>query len=583
MKRLTFLIIKVFIILALSCQSKKQKTPKIDDLTVQISRPRVLIDEANFNVKMPELKPFIDILTNEGFVITRESERFNRKSLNNYDILVIIAPLRTNIRNSVVFSPNGKILASGGGSYTVNLWDVETGHQHNILKNTDWAGPVAYAPNGISFASANADLSISLWDLQSGQEQTLIKGLEGTVRSMVFTADSQTLIFGGDSRTINFWDLKKKSTRLTLKGHRGIIHSMALSPDNKVLASGSSDGTIKLWNPKTGQLRSILNANNGAIRSVTFSPNGQFLASGGNNEIIKLWDVKTEKVLSEFKGQNGPIYLAFSPEGKILASGGSDEIIELWDVESGQRKGTLMGHKDEIWSVAFSPDGNLLASIDYDERIKLWDVNSGKVRQNIIGRHNFIWNPGPAFTKEECDAVQDWVYNGGRLLLVTDHAPYSAGAEYLAKQFGVSLSKSNGTLDPNHHDVSPAPRIFTEKGNSGWLTFSFDNGLLKDHPITQGRNDEERINRVITYFGNSLEASKNGISFLTLSSSAIDVFQDGEEISVAGHAQGVAEVFGKGRVVVLGEMGMLMVLNRRGYDNKQLALNIMHWLSGSLN
>jgi hypothetical protein len=65
------------------------------------------------------------------------------------------------------------------------------------------------------------------------------------------------------------------------------------------------------------------------------------------------------------------------------------------------------------------------------------------------------------------------------------------------------------------------------------------------------------------------------------------------EVSAAGRAQGIALKAGKGRVVIMGEAAMLsaqisgpnkmpMGMNVPGNDNKQLALNIMHWLSGLL-
>jgi len=62
--------------------------------------------------------------------------------------------------------------------------------------------------------------------------------------------------------------------------------------------------------------------------------------------------------------------------------------------------------------------------------------------------------------------------------------------------------------------------------------------------------------------------------------------------SAAGRAQGLALEVGAGRIVVLGEAGMLRAqrdrngatvgMNVPGYDNRQLALNIMHWLSRAL-
>ena len=63
----------------------------------------------------------------------------------------------------------------------------------------------------------------------------------------------------------------------------------------------------------------------------------------------------------------------------------------------------------------------------------------------------------------------------------------------------------------------------------------------------------------------------------------------GDPVSAKGRAQGVALEVGQGRVVVLGEAGMLSAqrdrrgspvgMNFPGYDNRKFALNIMHWLS----
>ena len=83
------------------------------------------------------------------------------------------------------------------------------------------------------------------------------------------------------------------------------------------------------------------------------------------------------------------------------------------------------------------------------------------------------------------------------------------------------------------------------------------------------------------------------MAFLKLADTAIDALAPDRKtkVSAAGRAQGIALKFGKGRVVVLGEAAMLTAqlagpekapfggLNVPGIDNKQLALNIMHWLS----
>ncbi len=190
----------------------------------------------------------------------------------------------------------------------------------------------------------------------------------------------------------------------------------------------------------------------------------------------------------------------------------------------------------------------------------------------------------PAFTEEECQAVSDWVRNGGALLLIADHAPFGAAAQNLAKRFDVEMSKGF-VFDVDHAELDNPTR----------LIFSRENKLLLDHPITQGRNDTERINRVQSFTGQALKGAQGTAALLLLAATANDQADPTgkEKKSVGGQAQGLAFRFGKGRVVMLGEATMLsaqvagpknspMGMNVPGNDNRQFALNIMHWLSGLL-
>lgn len=209
----------------------------------------------------------------------------------------------------------------------------------------------------------------------------------------------------------------------------------------------------------------------------------------------------------------------------------------------------------------------------------------------------------PAFTEAECDAVEQWVSNGGSLLLIADHYPIGSATEILAARFGVSMSKGF-TNDSVHCD--PASVTHSAIDGRSQLLFTRENGLLGDHPITRGRDSSERVDRVMTFTGQSLKGPEGSESFLNLAPSAYDVIPDSiwqdkelffftntytrfaDPVSAAGRAQGIALSHGKGRVVVLGEAAMLTAqvageerfgMQLPGLDNKQLALNIMHWLS----
>jgi hypothetical protein len=192
----------------------------------------------------------------------------------------------------------------------------------------------------------------------------------------------------------------------------------------------------------------------------------------------------------------------------------------------------------------------------------------------------------PAFTEAECDAVRDWVKGGGALLLIADHAPMGSANQILAQRFAVDMSK-RFTIDEQNSDK--------ESQNAGFIVYTRESGRLADHPITRGRNANEQVNKVIAFTGQSLKGPSDSVAFMKLADSAVDVTgrDNPEPISAAGRAQGLALKFGKGRVIVMGEAGMLSAqlagpqqlkfgMNRPGIDNRQLALNMMHWLSGLL-
>jgi hypothetical protein len=186
----------------------------------------------------------------------------------------------------------------------------------------------------------------------------------------------------------------------------------------------------------------------------------------------------------------------------------------------------------------------------------------------------------PALTEAECQAVEAWVKAGGALLLITDMNHWGAAAQRLGSRFGVEMSHGL-TIDPRNSVPGMAMR----------LVFSRENALLGDHPITRGRDASEQIDRVVTYSGQSLLGPRGSVRFLMLGETAVDQYEgDLVVVRAAGRCQGLALAHGKGRVVVLGEAGalsaqinaagLLMGMNDPGNDNRQLALNIMHWLSG---
>ena len=210
----------------------------------------------------------------------------------------------------------------------------------------------------------------------------------------------------------------------------------------------------------------------------------------------------------------------------------------------------------------------------------------------------------PAFTDAECLSVLAWVRGGGALLLISDHTPMGEANTPLGKVFGVTMGRGFAfMLDPSAH----RPAGLTH------LVFSRANGLLGDHPITRGRNEAERIDTVFSFTGQSLTVPPGATPILALGPDAWEAptradmqaigaelgettpdpatFKTTRAIRVSERAQGLAFESGRGRVVSLGEAALMsaqvtgpnsqgrMGMNVPGSQDKQFALNILHWLT----
>jgi hypothetical protein len=185
-----------------------------------------------------------------------------------------------------------------------------------------------------------------------------------------------------------------------------------------------------------------------------------------------------------------------------------------------------------------------------------------------------------AFTDEEIEAVKLWVFGGGSLFLIAEHMPFAGAVNRLAEVFGVSFS--NGYV----------------RG----FRWSRSEGELPDHPIINGRSEEERVDSVSSTAGSAFRSERPIEPLLILKAGAVsyetekvmEFTPQTQKVSVEGWFRGAVLRFGKGRVAIFGEASMFTA-QLRGPDqtpqgmnepenkgNVQFLLNIMHWLSGLL-
>lgn len=201
-----------------------------------------------------------------------------------------------------------------------------------------------------------------------------------------------------------------------------------------------------------------------------------------------------------------------------------------------------------------------------------------------FGSKNIITNE-ITFKPEELNALHDWVNNGGRLLMFSEHAPIDKSVTPLFNKFGIQLSIGI-MADSNNCDSS-----IKIAGYQTLLKFTKNNGLLNmNHPIVKGENKNEMVNNLVTYGGSGL-TGEGYDNIFKLSSTAYTRKWNGNEPLGAGNSQCLAGKVGKGKLVALGDCNgfTAMYINMSGkkftagmqvqnYDWKQFVLNTIHWL-----
>src|SRR5208282_2748410 len=79
--------------------------------------------------------------------------------------------------------------------------------QDTLKGHTEYVLSVVFSPDGKTLASGSLDNTIKLWDVARGKDLATLKGHTSAVRSVRFSPDGKTLASGSDDNTIKLWDV----------------------------------------------------------------------------------------------------------------------------------------------------------------------------------------------------------------------------------------------------------------------------------------------------------------------------------------------------------------------------------------
>ncbi|KAI9334103.1 WD40-repeat-containing domain protein [Obelidium mucronatum] len=393
---------------------------------------------------------------------------------------------------SVALSPDGQTVVSGSPDNTIKLWSLRTGSCLKTFVNPGEAdrmiltvavssdGKTIVSGEGSGSALDNAgdkDFAVKLWSIETGScYQTFTHN--SWIYSVAISRDAKTVLSSTEAgKSAKLWSVETGECIKELLGHDGTVMSVAFSPDDQSVVTGSTDSTVKLWAVVSGsfdklvQLWSIqtgdsvsLHGHTQEVLSVAVSMDGKRVVSGSADGTIKLWSMETKTCLTTLKGHKTRVSsVAISQDGRIVVSGSWDATVKIWAVETGACIHTMTGHDAWVDSVAISLDGLTAVSVSRQMQIRLWSVSTGDCIKTIsassgVAQVGISPDGRIVVTGERGKPVKLWLVETGECFKTLD-GPYDSVASV-----SKSLERPNGAGDVNSIFVKHAALFLCDSG-----------------------------------------------------------------------------------------------------------------------
>jgi WD40 repeat protein len=149
----------------------------------------------------------------------------------------------------IEFSPDGRQIASCGADRFAKVFDVETGklvkgfegHTHHVLG-------VAWRADGRLLATSGADTVVKVWDVKSGDQQRTIQGFGKEVTAVRFVAESDNVVVSCGDNSVQMKNAANGGNVRGFGGATDFVHSCSVSGNGKLVIAGGQDSVVRLWN-----------------------------------------------------------------------------------------------------------------------------------------------------------------------------------------------------------------------------------------------------------------------------------------------------------------------------------------------